>query len=151
MEVDSLSQGKMSEPQISFSTRVPSHPTRRIARGYQSPEPTTAILYLWVTLLIRTALLIGHIHARCTTLKEGQDKCYPLESFVMGTLSMIKSQTCRCVNLIGVEWITNHYFLTKQPSSYNADAAGPAILSCEVDFTGFWNLWKASKGNKGAL
>lgn len=39
-------------------------------------------------------------------------------------------------------------FSTKQPSSYNADPADPATLSFETNFTGFWNLWRASKGNK---
>jgi hypothetical protein len=42
-------------------------------------------------------------------------------------------------------------FSTKGPSSYNADPADPATLSFEKNFTGFWNLWRASKGNKGVL
>lgn len=42
-------------------------------------------------------------------------------------------------------------FSTKQPSSYNADPADPATLSFETNFTGFWNIWRASKGNKGVI
>ncbi|KAJ5226269.1 NmrA-like family protein [Penicillium chermesinum] len=42
-------------------------------------------------------------------------------------------------------------FSTKQPSSYNADPADPATLSFETNFIGFWNLWRASKGNKGVM
>ncbi|KAJ5620596.1 NmrA-like family protein [Penicillium lagena] len=42
-------------------------------------------------------------------------------------------------------------FSTKRPSSYNADPADPATLTFEKNFTGFWNLWRASKGNKGVM
>jgi hypothetical protein len=42
-------------------------------------------------------------------------------------------------------------FSTRRPSSYNADPSDPATLSFEENFTGFWNLWRASKGNKGVL
>jgi hypothetical protein len=42
-------------------------------------------------------------------------------------------------------------FSTQRPSSYNSDPTDPATLSFEKNFTGFWNLWRASKGNKGVM
>ncbi|KAH8817452.1 hypothetical protein F5884DRAFT_694794 [Xylogone sp. PMI_703] len=42
-------------------------------------------------------------------------------------------------------------FSTQRPSAYNADPADPATQTFEKNFTGFWNLWRASKGNKGIL
>lgn len=42
-------------------------------------------------------------------------------------------------------------FSTRRPSSYNADPADPATMTFEENFTGFWNLWRESKGNKGVV
>lgn len=42
-------------------------------------------------------------------------------------------------------------FSIKNPSSYNADPDDPATMSFERNFTGFWNLWRESKGNKGVI
>jgi hypothetical protein len=42
-------------------------------------------------------------------------------------------------------------FSTRRPSSYNADPADPATMTFEENFTGFWNLWRESKGNQGVV
>ena len=37
------------------------------------------------------------------------------------------------------------------PAGYNADSKDPANMTLEDNFSGFWNLFKASGGNKGVL
>lgn len=38
-----------------------------------------------------------------------------------------------------------------RPAGYNADANDVATLTIQENFTGFWNLWKYSGGNKGVV
>jgi hypothetical protein len=36
-------------------------------------------------------------------------------------------------------------------SGYNSDLGDPAAMSMRQNFTGFWNMWKASGGNRGVI
>ena len=38
-----------------------------------------------------------------------------------------------------------------QPAGYNADIHDPGAMSLEQNFSGFWNMWSASSGNKGVI
>jgi hypothetical protein len=38
-----------------------------------------------------------------------------------------------------------------QRSAYNADPGDPATMTFRQNFTGFWNMWKHSGGNKGVI
>lgn len=37
------------------------------------------------------------------------------------------------------------------PSGYNVDPSDPSSMTFRQNFTGFWNMWKASGGNKGVV
>ncbi|KAF5639662.1 nitrogen metabolic regulation nmr [Fusarium sp. NRRL 52700] len=37
------------------------------------------------------------------------------------------------------------------PSGYNADLKDPATMTFKQNFTGFWNMWRHSGGNKGVV
>lgn len=37
------------------------------------------------------------------------------------------------------------------PSGYNSDRNDPATITMQQNFTGFWNIWKHSGGNKGII
>lgn len=37
------------------------------------------------------------------------------------------------------------------PTGYNADAKDAATMSIRTNFTGFWNMWKHSGGNRGVI
>lgn len=38
-----------------------------------------------------------------------------------------------------------------RPTGYNADPGDPATMSLRANFTGFWNMWKYSGGNRGVV
>jgi len=38
-----------------------------------------------------------------------------------------------------------------QPSGYNSSLDDPAAMTIQQNFTGFWNMWKNSGGNKGVV
>ncbi|KAG8527949.1 uncharacterized protein KY384_006865 [Bacidia gigantensis] len=39
----------------------------------------------------------------------------------------------------------------QQPAGHNSDPSDPATMTRQQNFTGFWNMWKASGGNKGLI
>jgi len=39
----------------------------------------------------------------------------------------------------------------KSAAGYNADLQDPATMTIKQNFTGFWNMWKASGGNRGVV
>ncbi|KAM0327245.1 hypothetical protein ACHAQA_006380 [Verticillium albo-atrum] len=39
----------------------------------------------------------------------------------------------------------------KRPSGYNSDLNDPAAMTMRQNFTGFWNMWKYSGGNRGVV
>ncbi|GKT66268.1 NmrA-like family protein [Colletotrichum tofieldiae] len=45
----------------------------------------------------------------------------------------------------------DHFPISDQPAGYNADPADPATMSIKANFSGFWNLWSHSAGNKGVI
>ncbi|CAF3452369.1 hypothetical protein FGSG_07809 [Fusarium graminearum PH-1] len=56
----------------------------------------------------------------------------------------------------GVDIPLSAYFETMPaqgniPTGYNADPKDPATMSVKDNFTGFWNLWRHSGGNKGVI
>ncbi|KAK2027553.1 NmrA-like family protein [Colletotrichum zoysiae] len=44
-----------------------------------------------------------------------------------------------------------HIPWSQQPAAYNADPEDPATMSFKDNFTGFWNVWAHSAGNKGVI
>jgi hypothetical protein len=42
-------------------------------------------------------------------------------------------------------------FSTQRPASYNSDPSDPGNMTFEKNFTGLWNIWRGSKGNKGII
>ena len=39
----------------------------------------------------------------------------------------------------------------KRPAAHNSDPSDPATMTFQQNFTGFWNMWKASGGNEGII
>lgn len=48
-------------------------------------------------------------------------------------------------------WTTGPMGTGQRPAGYNASEEDRATMSVRSNFTGFWNLWKASGGNKGIV
>ncbi|RYO98279.1 hypothetical protein DL764_007132 [Monosporascus ibericus] len=44
-----------------------------------------------------------------------------------------------------------HFTMSDEPAGYNADPEDPATMSVRQNFTGFWNMWTHSGGNKGVI
>lgn len=51
------------------------------------------------------------------------------------------------------EYWTNGVFAkaAAAPAGYNSDLKDPAAMTIRQNFTGFWNMWKHSGGNKGVV
>lgn len=48
-------------------------------------------------------------------------------------------------------WISGPMGSGAVPTGYNADAKDSATMSIRTNFTGFWNMWKHSGGNRGVI
>ncbi|KAL7898487.1 hypothetical protein HDV64DRAFT_269006 [Trichoderma sp. TUCIM 5745] len=42
-------------------------------------------------------------------------------------------------------------FSTQRPSAYNSDPTDPSVMTFEQNFTGFWNIWRETKGDSGII
>ncbi|KAH6962493.1 hypothetical protein BKA56DRAFT_498094 [Ilyonectria sp. MPI-CAGE-AT-0026] len=48
-------------------------------------------------------------------------------------------------------WTSGPFGDGSPSSAYNSDLNDPAAMNLRQNFTGFWNMWKASGGNKGVI
>lgn len=70
---------------------------------------------------------------------------------VARAFSAVTGKPARYVDTSFDDYFAANPLADDEPAGYNADPADPATMTFRANFTGWWNMWRASGGNEGLI